>query len=201
MALRSSRKTWGGVARGLHWASAALIIFGLTHGYWMANLLQPRTLRLPHYVWHSTIFLYFGLLLALRIVWRLMDETPDPPRDSNSLEQGAAHVTHLALYSLMIALLVTGYMDWSAFPDRFDPARAAQMEISLLGGFKVPALHSVANRDVFKFWEGAHMYLAWSLAALVVLHVLAALRHHVVKGNDVMHRMLTGRSTDTRSGV
>ena len=194
MATHSTRQNWGSVARALHWLSAALILFGLIHGYWMANL-APRPERLPHYAWHATIFLYFGLLLALRIVWRLKEETPEPPRDSTSMEQSAAHAGHLALYGLMIALLVTGYMNWSAFPARFDPARAAQMEISLFGVFKVPAMHSVLNRDVFKFWEGAHMYLAWVMAGLTVVHVLAALRHHFIKGNDVMRRMLTGQTS------
>jgi cytochrome b561 len=29
---------WDAITRWLHWISAALIIFGLTHGYWMANI-------------------------------------------------------------------------------------------------------------------------------------------------------------------
>ncbi len=194
MAIRSTKQTWGSVSRALHWLSAALIIFGLTHGYWMANLLLPRPLRLPHYVWHSTIFLYCGLLLALRIVWRLSEDTPEQPKASSRFEISAAHVGHLALYVLMIALLVTGYMNWSAFPARFDPARAAAMEIHLFANFKVPALHKTLDRDVFKFWETAHMYLAWVMAALVVGHILAALRHHFQKGNDVLRRMVSGTS-------
>lgn len=192
MAIKSTKEAWGSVSRGLHWVSAALIIFGLTHGYWMANLLMPRTLRLPHYVWHSTIFLYFALLLALRIVWRLAEDTPEPPKASSRLEITAAHAGHLVLYGLMIALLVTGYMNWSAFPARFDPARAAAVDIHLFGFIKVPALHASLNRDVFKFWETTHMYLAWTMAVLAIGHILAALRHHFQKGNNVLRRMVSG---------
>jgi cytochrome b561 len=192
MALKSTADSWGSVTRTLHWISAFLIIFGLTHGYWMANLL-PRAERLPHYAFHAIVFVYFGLLLALRITWRLSERTPTQPAGSAAWEKAAAHVGHLALYGLVIAVLVTGYMNWSAFPARFDPARAAQMDLSILGLFKVPAMHTKLDREVFKFWEGGHMYLSWALAALVVLHILAALRHQFVKRNAVMGRMWSGR--------
>ncbi len=192
MAIKSTKQTWGSMARGLHWLSAALIVFGLTHGYWMANILQPRELRLPHYVWHSTIFMYFGLLLALRIAWRLSEDTPEQPKTSSRFEISAAHVGHLVLYVLMICLVVAGYMTWSAFPARFDPARAAAVDIRLFGFVKVPALHTTLDRNVFKFWETTHTYLAWTMAALAVGHILAALRHHFQKGNDVLQRMWSG---------
>ncbi len=193
MSMRSNAQVWGSVTRALHWISAALILFGLIHGYWMANVLA-RPERLPHYKWHSIVFLYFGLLLLLRIVWRLQDHAPDDPKDSKPWERAAAHLGHFALYALMIALVVTGYMNWSAFPARFDAARAPMIDLYLLGGWKVPALHSALNRDIFKFWETAHMYLAWAMAALVVVHVLAALRHHLLKGNNVLRRMLSANA-------
>ena len=193
MSIRSTRDTWGSMSRTIHWLSAVLILFGLTHGYWMANLLQPRPLRLSHYVWHGTIFLYFGLLLALRILWRLQDRAPDEPSDSASWEKTAALLGHLALYGLMIWLLITGYMNWSAFPARFDPQRAAETKMYVLG-FDVPAWHKVRDPETFKFWEHSHMYASWAMAALVVVHVAAALRHHFVKGNDIMRRMWSGRA-------
>ncbi len=193
MAIKSTATTWGSVTRGLHWLSAVLVVFGLTHGYWMANML-PRPQRLPHYWFHALVFVYFALLLAIRIVWRLAETTPAQPADSTAWEKTAAYLGHLALYALLIAVLVTGYMNWSAFPARFDPARTGQMDLSLFGLFKVPAMHVKMDREVFRFWEGGHMYLSWALAALVVVHVLAALRHRFVKGNDVMARMWRGRA-------
>jgi cytochrome b561 len=36
------------------------------------------------------------------------------------------------------------------------------------------------------------MILSYLLAVLVVVHVLGALRHHLVKHNDVLRRMLIG---------
>lgn len=191
MHLRSTSKTWGAITRWLHWVSAVVILFGLTHGYWMANML-PRPQRLPHYWFHSLVFIYFGLLLLLRMAWRLSEPTPLQPPESAVWEKVSAHLGHLALYVLLIMVTITGYMNWSAFPARFDPARAPQMDLWVFGAFKLPALHDKADRGVFQFWEHSHSYLSWALAALVVVHVLAALRHHFLKRNDVMRRMWSG---------
>jgi cytochrome b561 len=191
--LKSTHDSWGSVSRALHWISALLIIFGLMHGYWMSNF-APRPDRLPNYAFHAIMFIYFAILLLLRIVWRLFEATPAQPAGSAGWEKAAAHLGHFALYAVMIAVLVTGYMNWSAFPAHFDPARAAQVDLWFLGAFKVPAVHGKLDRDVFRFWEEGHKYLSWALAALVVVHILAALRHQFIKRNHVMARMWSGRA-------
>jgi hypothetical protein len=100
MSWRSTSLVWGKVTRWLHWIPAVVVIFGLTHGYWMANML-PRPQRLPHYWFHSLVFVYFGLLLLLRIVWRLSEPTPAQPAQSAAWEKAFAHLGHYALYVLM----------------------------------------------------------------------------------------------------
>lgn len=110
MPLKSTPTTWGPVTRGLHWLSAAIVLFALVHGYWMANMLA-RPQRLPHYQFHSLVLVYFAVLLALRIVWRLSEPSPEAPTGSAAWERTAALLGHLALYGLLIALLVTGYMN------------------------------------------------------------------------------------------
>jgi cytochrome b561 len=193
MAVRSTSETWGAVTRWLHWLSAALIIFGLTHGYWMANFL-PRAQRLTHYWFHSLVFVYFALLLLIRIAWRLSEPNPRQPPESAAWERAAAHLGHLALYALTIAVLVTGYLNWSAFPARFDPARAPLMDLWLFAIYQLPGIHFQTDRAVFQFWEHTHAYLSWALAALVVVHILAAVRHHSIKRNNVMRRMWRGEA-------
>jgi cytochrome b561 len=196
MSLRSNSETWGSVTRALHWISAALILFGLVHGYWMTHFAE-RGSRLYHYAWHSQILIYLALLLALRIAWRLSEPAPELPKDTVPWEKAAAHLGHLALYLVLIATLVTGYLLWSAFPARFhpNPAISSPFDLTLLGGFKVPAVHAKADRVAARFWEDTHKWLAWGMGGLVVLHVLAALRHKFIKHNNVMARMWSGRAS------
>jgi cytochrome b561 len=191
MASRSTPTQWGSITRTIHWISALLLIGGLAHGYWMSNLLQPRDVRLWHYVMHGTVFLYFVALLVLRMIWRLQEPTPLLPRESATWEKAAAHSSHIVLYLLTIVLIVSGYMVWSAFPARFAPERASQTIITLLG-WPVPGYHTTNNRDTFKYWEFIHEWSSRAMMGLVVVHILAALRHHFSKGNDVLTRMIKG---------
>ena len=189
MRLRSDQKRWGTVTKALHWLSAAALIAVLAHGWWMTNMI-PRDGRLWHYATHGLIGFYLALLMAIRIVWRLTERAPDFPGARPGWETALAHAGHLALYALSVALVVSGYIMWSAFPARFVPARAAMFDYSLFGFLKVPALHAKANLEVFRFWEDVHEELSHIFELLIVVHVAAALRHHYVKRNDVLRRML-----------
>jgi cytochrome b561 len=50
----------------------------------------------------------------------------------------------------------------------------------------------MVDRSVRQWIEETHMVLAYVLAAVVVVHVMGALRHHLVKRNDVLRRMTWG---------
>ena len=193
MSARSTAVSWGAVTRTLHWLSAIVMIGLLSHGWWMTHL-AARDQRIWHYATHGLVAFYFALLLAMRIVWRLGEPTPAHPAASAGWEKTAAHLGHLALYAVMLALVVSGYIMWSTFGARFDPVRAPLLDYSLFGFIKIPPLYTVANRDVFQFWEGIHEKLSWAMDILVVVHIAAALRHHLVKRNDVMTRMWSGRA-------
>ena len=125
-------------------------------------------------------------------LWRLGETTPAQPADSAGWEKVLAHISHYGLYVLMIALVISGYLLWSAFPARFDAARAPQTVISLFG-WPVPGYYSVGNRDIFKYWEGIHEIASRIMMVLVAVHIVAALRHHIFKRNDVLTRMTRGR--------
>ena len=170
-----------------------MVVIGLlTHGWIMTHMVARGPGRLWHYSMHGLVAIYFALLLALRMVWRLGERTPLQPQGSAAWEVGASRLAHLALYLLMIAILVTGYMMWSSLPGRVDPARAALWDFQLFGLLKVPAVHAIPTREITKFWEDWHESLSHILEAVVVLHVAAALWHHFVKRDTVLRRMWGG---------
>ncbi len=188
---RSTTETWGSVTRALHWLSAVLVLGILAHGWWMTHL-APRDGRLWQYGTHGLIAVYFGMLLALRLVWRLSETTPHQPATSAGWEKLAAHAGHIGLYLLMIGMVVSGYMLWSSFPARFDAVRGVPFDYTLFGVFKLPAMHVAADRGVSKYWENLHELLSHGLQILVVVHIAAAIWHHRVKGDSVLTRMTRG---------
>jgi cytochrome b561 len=56
-------------------------------------------------------------------------------------------------------------------------------------GIDVPPIVTTVDRSVRQWIEESHMVLAYLLAAIVLVHVVGALRHHMLKHNDVLRRM------------
>jgi len=182
MPIHSTPAAWGTGARALHWIGAALVLFLIAYGWWMTHMPE-RAARLGHYHLHSIVGAYFILLLAFRILWRAFDTTPLPPIASKGWERWSAHAGHAALYVLMVGAAATGWVLWSAFP------RRAPIEIL---GIHVPFLFAEPDAALARRIEGPHKLLSYLLLAVIVIHVVAALRHHFVKRNDVLRRMLAG---------
>lgn len=61
--------------------------------------------------------------------------------------------------------------------------------------FVMPNLPLAESDAAESFWTSAHWYLAYAGAALVALHVAAALRHHFLLRDGVLTRMITPSST------
>jgi cytochrome b561 len=56
----------------------------------------------------------------------------------------------------------------------------------------IPPIVTAVDRPVRQWLEQSHMILAYVLAAVVLVHIVGALRHHLVKRNDVLRRMTWG---------
>lgn len=177
---RNGANRWGWPAKLFHWLGAVLVLGLTAQGWWMTHLLE-RAGRLPQYHLHGVIGYYLGVALLLRLVWRAMNRAPDHPPGLQAWENRAATLGHWALYLAMIAITLGGWLMHSAFPRR--------QAVELFGFLPVPFAFAEPNRDVFRVFEDVHLWMAYGMLALVVVHVLAALRHHVVKKNDVMRRM------------
>jgi cytochrome b561 len=180
--ISNSTTSWGWAAKALHWIGAAAILVLLAHGCWMTHM-TPRPERLANYAWHSALGYDLLALTVLRVLWRWFNPVPELPSGLKRWERIAAHVGHISLYVLMFVVSVTGWLVATTF--------RAPMTKDLFG-INVPALVTVVDRSVRQWLEESHMLLAYLLAAVVVVHILGALRHHVFKRNTVLRRMTWG---------
>jgi cytochrome b561 len=83
----------------------------------------------------------------------------------------------------MLIVSLTGWMVATTF--------RIPMTKDLLG-VDVPPIVTTVDRAVRQWIEESHMFLAYLLAAVVLVHVVGALRHHIIKRNDVLRRMTWG---------
>lgn len=179
---RNSTTAWGWVSILLHWAGAAIIFVLLAHGWWMTHL-APRPERLANYAWHAALGYDLLALLVVRLVWRWINPVPALPADLQPWERYAAHVSHAGLYVLMFGATIVG---WGLAGTMRSPLHTD------LFGLTVPLIYASPDRAAHEQLEDIHRVLAYLLAALIVVHVLGALRHHFIKHSNILRRMTVG---------
>jgi cytochrome b561 len=181
--LRNTVHGWGWPAMVLHWLAAALILTMLGLGWWMTHEMLPRSPeRLSAFTWHAALGYDLLVVMVLRILWRWSGGVPALPQESTRWERIAAIGGHALLYLFTFATALVGWM------------LAGTMRIALnkdLFGIPVPLIYANQDRAVHVLLENTHRYVAYALAALVAVHVAVALRHHFVKRNHVLRRMLS----------
>ena len=170
---------WGWPAKLLHWVGAILILLLLGHGWWMTHL-AARPDRFAHYLGHAALGYDLLALLVLRLLWRWTHAVPALPADLAPWERLSARAGHIGLYLLMLGSAVTGW----ALAGTFRTPMTKDVF-----GIPVPQIVASQDRALHNLFEESHMILSYLLAALVLVHVAGALRHHFVKHNDVLRRM------------
>jgi cytochrome b561 len=165
-------------ARLLHWLMAALLIGLLALGFYMSDLpLSPEKLQL--YAWHKWAGVTAFILLAIRLLWRATHRPPALPASMSAAAQRMAHLGHLALYALMIAIPLSGWLMSSA----------KGFQTVYFGVLPIPDLLA-KNPELGELLATLHGGLNLLLVLTVLGHAAAALKHHFVDRDDVLRRML-----------
>ncbi|HEX7029002.1 MAG TPA: cytochrome b [Gammaproteobacteria bacterium] len=180
--LRNTNSHWGWLHILFHWLTALTVIGLFVLGLWMVDLTyySPWYNRAPDV--HKSVGILLFVLVAVRLAWRLVNPVPaDEP--GPRWEHRLAHAAHWLIYLLLFAIISTGYLIPTAAGDG----------ISVFGWFTVPAfVTGVENQEVIA--GKLHLWLAWTLIALVALHVGGALKQHFINRNRTLKRMLGIRS-------
>jgi cytochrome b561 len=173
-----TQSRYTGTARALHWLAALLIFCGFGLGLFMTSLeIAPATLR--YYAWHKWIGITVFLVAAARLAWRAAHPPPPLPATMPSWQVAASRVTHAVLYALMLAIPISGWIYSSA----------TGISVVYLGLVPLPDLIP-KDREVAKTLLIVHKSLNYLLAAVVTMHVAAALKHQFADRDGVLGRML-----------
>lgn len=179
-------KRYNAVAVALHWAMAVLIIAQLLGGKYMHDLPITAAHKFDLYQIHKSIGISIGLLAVIRLGWRLGHPIPPLPGSMPVWQRKAARSAHWAFYALMILIPMAGWAIVSVSPlgiptKWFGLVPIPHLPIAGLFSDREAATHLFAD---------AHEYLALAIAALLVLHVGAAIKHMVIDKDGVMSSMI-----------
>ena len=177
--MRNTSSSWGSLARWFHWLLGAAIIGLIAFGWWM-NHIPARPDRFFYRSIHADIGYVILLLTVLRLVWRAVNPTPAMPPETSRWQKIAAHVSHGALYLVVILVAMLGWAHSGArTPDYSD----------FFGLFQVPQFTS-PDRAAAGAYEDRHILFAYVLLALIAIHVVAALWHHFIRRDRIVARMV-----------
>lgn len=174
-----NRDRWGPISQALHWLIALLVLVMAAIGLSLDEL--PRS---PKWFWvydlHKSIGLSVLALVVVRLAWRLYAGAPPPVPGLPRIQRLAAAGTHWLLYLLLIAMPLSGWL--------YDSASGLR-PLRWFGQVAVPKLVAPDEALAGEFHD-IHETLFIILAAVVLLHVAAALWHHVFRGDATLARML-----------
>lgn len=168
------------LAISLHWLVALLIFAGWGLGLYMSELpLSPAKLR--YYSWHKWIGVTVFLLAIVRVAWLATHRPPALPPHTPRWQARSARLTHTALYALMFVLPFSGWLMSSA----------KGVPTVYFGVLPLPDLIA-KDKALGEILASVHASLAYGLAALVILHVAAAVKHQFIDRDGLMARMIPG---------
>jgi cytochrome b561 len=190
MTMRNTAARYGSVAMTLHWLIAFAVVLNICLGLYMADLPGSDPDKFAIVQFHKSVGLSVLVLSVARLGWRLINPIPPLPDTMSPFLRFVAHATHFLLYFLIIFIPLSGWALASSSPLGLPTMYFGLFQwphIPFLA--ELPRAQKIPLRHEFGF---IHVYLAWSAIVLVPIHVVGALYHHFVRGDDILRRMLPG---------
>lgn len=181
MALRDTAVRYGTISRLLHWTMALLFLWQFAG--MIMKLTLGRSPLVSFFVGsHASVGMLLLLLLMVRALWAFLQYGHRPPYHAGIIGKLAA-IGHFALYSLMLIIPAIALLR------AFGGERAVTffgLQLKAAGGEKVGWMTAPANM--------LHGNLGWLLLALIIGHVAMVFIHRILWKDDVLRRMIGGKT-------
>jgi cytochrome b561 len=165
----------------LHWLTAIFVLVAFIYGPGGSEARVYAPSRDFERQLHETLGLCVLALVAVRLLWRLFDERPEPVAASRRLQM-AAKAVQVGLYALLFAVPLTAIAG----------AWLEGHALTLLGGLQIApplAKQHAAGETIAQI----HTWLGDTILWIAGLHAMAALYHQFVLKDGVLASMLPSR--------
>lgn len=177
MLVGNTTHRWGAVQQAFHWTIAVLVIAQLAVGFWFGSLEQSDSSRGTFFGIHTSLGLTLLVLMLARLGWRVSHPVPVLPDTLSALQKRLAHATHWLFYIIVIGMPLGAYI-----------AVNAKGHAVPFYGWKLPILVG-KSETLASIIMTMHVAGAFTLTALVVLHISGALRHELMLKDNILRRM------------
>jgi len=167
------------VARTLHWLTAAIVLTIIPVGVAMTYLQGPVQDLLFHI--HRSLGVTLIPLIIYRLFYRVTHKPLPLPEDIEPMQKLAAETVHWALYGLLIAQPIIGWIATSAY----------RAQVLFFWTFQLPPIWP-ENRAFSEQLFVVHKWIGFVIAFLLCAHIGGALFHYFIRRDRVLQRMING---------
>ncbi len=174
--LSTPPQQYAALTRFLHWVVALMVIATIPIGVIMLQEGLSRSTQDLLFILHKNGGVIIFLLVVLRLVWRAATPAPALPASVPEWQARVAKLVQGALYGLLLVMAISGYIR----------VRAGGFPVEMLDAIGMPSLvppsEALAERA-----QAVHATARFPLAALILLHVAAGLKHLVARDGVFGH--------------
>ena len=178
MHIRNTSEEYGWFAKALHWLIAIIVIVLIAIGWYTSRLSNETVLYWRLLDLHELVGLTLLLLFPLKMVWMAISPNPDYLPTLAMWERAAAAIVRWLLIVAILLIPLSGFVYVATNGE----------EVRLYNLITIPDLGRLAERTRDRLSD-LHYYGSYSCAALVVIHGLAALKHHWIDRDGTLRRM------------
>lgn len=176
---KNTTTQFGWITIIIHWL-LAFVIIGL---YFLGDYMMGLTYYDSFYSLapkiHEALGVAVFLLMLFRVVWKKLNASPNPPATNSNLINKISKLAHLSLYLITFLILITGLLI----------SFAGGQGLEIFDWFTIPGPAELFENQATLAGE-VHRLTALALMALVALHTLAALKHHLIDKDTTLKNML-----------
>jgi cytochrome b561 len=173
----------------LHWVLVLLVFTLYGIGWYMVGIPKGTAPVAFFYNLHKSLGIIAALPIALLMWWRATHMPPPLPSWLPAWQVRAAHIDHALFYTCLVVLVVSGFIEsnFTKFGIKFF-------------GYPLPVL-GWQDSTLYGIFNRIHVYTSYFFAALIAVHVAAALKHLLFDHDRVFQRMWFARSDAGRGAV
>ena len=170
-------QSYGATAVTLHWILALLVFVLYGIGWYMVEIPKGTPPVAYWYNLHKSIGIVTAVPIVLLIWWRVTHTPPPLPGSLAEWQARAAHANHVLFYVCLVVLVASGFIEsnFAKFGIRFF-------------GYPLPRLFS-EDKSLYWIFNRVHVYTSYVFAALLAVHIAAALKHLLINRDGVFQRM------------
>ncbi len=178
MQIKNTTESYGLLSKLFHWLIALAVIGMLIVGSLLDVLKGPTEGAV--FGWHKSLGITLLALMILFILWTARNPKPAYPKDMPFIQVALATVVRYLLYIVVPLMCLSGWI--------FSTAKGKAPVV--WGWFSLPAPFVPLSDSLGDAIKAVHVYLAWTILALVLLHIAGALYHHFIRKDNILKRML-----------